>query len=556
MCIRDSFQTVDYWVYTDDLEEDISLATVHVASLGDASPIFNNLSLTTEDKILTGTLSNPNIPAFFAGRLIAGNAQVNIATEDFPEGKIRGQLYRVARDGRLFTFCNNQFATDVNTDADGGGIIAIDRKISHSHLLLANHNLSSNLESLTVNSGQIGETGTELLDLTEQVNDGFVNWFWHESTTTVPFNEAVADDIKASNAFLRLDTEDNPEGELRGQVLSQLNCVNRFNESADLELELALSRAHYAQFDSLGLCFTIANRGAVTAENVIVDVPVPNGFVYCFDVAEQGEYDLFHQQWNVGTLEPGESVKLNMLTLAMSSGNNINYFTEVSNSSAFDHDSTPNNQNFNDLEDDEVGTTILAVENGGSGTGDFDVDLEVNLTADQMSVGQYKNVNYTITVSNTGSDFASNVLMNVKIPPGLAYVSDSFSMGNLTLHNGRWFISELAPGQTATLNLELFTLWPSSTIPYFVQVHSVDQPDNDSTPGNVFNFIVSEDDEARVDITTTAQGAAPTNTPVSFASLVKDEIYPNPAFDQIKFVVQSGIDTCLLYTSPSPRDRG
>ncbi len=540
LMLNPDFKSCTYWIFTEGLDETITLARLHNAVPGEISPTIFNLNPGISGKAVIGVLTGADM-ATFGGRLLEGLVYVRLMTADYPEGKVRGQMYRVARDGHLTSFCSNQVGGDIDSQADGGGIISINRKLNNSHLIFTSHDLSSPIQSVTLNEGDFGENGNQILDLTALASSSIVDWYWDEDYAT-SFDATIATNIKTSNAYFQYSTADYPEGEIRGQVLSQLNCDNNFNESADLELDLSISRAHYAQYDTMAFCFTVSNNGFLAADDIVVDIPLPNGFVYCYANMSQGEYNLFYSQWEVGTLAPGESASLCMVNLAMSSGNNINYFAQIANSSAFDHDSTPgNDQDQTNNEDDEVFTTIIAIENGGSGTGDFDIDLELDLTVDNMQPGPYENVNYTVTITNTGSEFANHIVTNVTIPPGLAYTSHSFSEGVVTLYNGRWFLETLAPGASATLDLELFTLWPSSTIPYFVQIHSVTEPDNDSTPGNVYNFIVSEDDEARVNISTTAHtfGFAPAE---ELAKLNSGEIFPNPTYEKVNVVLQSGID--------------
>ena len=551
--LKADFRSCDYWILTDGLEDEITQVKLHNADPGETSATIYNLNDAIDGKVAIGSIESESLTTL-GGRMLEGIVYIRIATEDLPDGILRGQLYRIARDGHLYTFCRGQVSNDIDSEADGGGIISISRKLNYSHLLFTSHNLSSEVQSVTLNEGDFGEEGEEIVNLSFIAEASVVNWYWDGNFAASPFEPTVAEAIKASKAYFLYSTENYPEGEIRGQILSQLNCNNRFNESADLELELDVTRVHYAQYDTLGFCFTLTNNGFATANDVRVYVPLPDGFVYCYDITEDGEYNLYYSTWDVGILEPGQSAKLQVVNLAMSSGNNINYFAQLVNSSAYDHDSTPgNNQTITSIEDDEVSTSIIAIENGGSGIGDFDVDLELDLAADRMEAGPYENVNYTVTITNKGSDYANHVVTNVTIPPGLAYTSHSFSKGSVQLYRGQWYIQSLAPGESATLDLELFTLWPSSTIRYFVQVHSVDEPDKDSTPGNVYNFVVSEDDEARVDITTTShtqQNIAPGTQDLSM--LNKGEIYPNPARELINLMIQSGLDQegeVIIYNS-------
>ena len=529
LSLAPDFLNVDYWVYTDDLGEDIFKIKLHNSDVGTIGGVIHILPLEPGSKTAIGSIETG---PFFSGRLLSGGIYVNVQTLSNIDGIVRGQLYRVARQSKFYDFCPT-----VQGDADGGGMFSYNRKLTYAHVLATGHNLSSDLTSVSLNEGTINNLGPVIGEFTNTVSDYVVDAIWDENSS-MPFNSGIVESVLAENTYMQFSTVDNPEGEIRGKT-SDEDCpeiTDEMEDSADLELELDLSRAHYVQYDSLGLCFTVTNTGTLTADDIVVDIPLPDGFVYCYDFTTQGEYDLYYQTWNVGTLAPGESAKLSLWTLAMVGGINVDYFAQIVNSSEYDQDSTPGNNQNN--EDDEVSTTILALENGGSGTGNFDVDLELSMVADQMEVAPYENVNYTITVSNQGSDIAHHVMMNVTLPAGLAYTSHASSKGKVSLYNGQWYILELAPGETATLDLELFTLWPSSTISFFTQIHAVDEPDVDSTPGNVFDFVVTEDDEARVDITTTS--AMPEgNTSFNFSQTYAHDVYPNPTRDAINFSVQS-----------------
>jgi uncharacterized repeat protein (TIGR01451 family) len=85
-------------------------------------------------------------------------------------------------------------------------------------------------------------------------------------------------------------------------------------------------------------------------------------------------------------------------------------------------------------------------------------DLSLNITANTTNYTQYSNVTYTITVTNTGRAEATGVSVDAGIPTGLVFTSSTASKGTYNLFFERWDVGTLAPNETATLSLVLFTL--------------------------------------------------------------------------------------------------
>ncbi len=539
--LQPDFQNVDYWIFTDHLNDEIVTATLHNGVLGVTSAVIFNFTQQVDGNVIIGNEENmAGELNHFYGLLLSGEVYVNIATTNSPAGLIRGQVYRVARQPHHYKFCTN-----TTTEADGGGYIAYNRRLNYSHVFLSSYNMDSDLVGASLNEGNINSPGPAIMDFIGAENNYTVDYFWNSNSTPQPFEPTIANAISDESTYFQFATEDYPEGEIVGQNIEELECPMdpgpTDEDSADLELNLDISRVHYVQYDSLVMCFTVTNTGTLPTDEVVVDIPLPNGFVYCYDFMTMGEYDLYNQTWNIGTLAPGETAKLSLGVLAMVGGINVDYFAQIEFSSEYDQDSTPGNDvdSTND-EDDEVATTFIALENGGAGTGNFDVDLELNMTTQQSVVALYENADFAMTVVNNGSDDANHIVIDVTIPDGLAYTSHNVSKGDVTFYNGQWYISTLAAGESATLELELFTLIPSATISYFAQIHAVNEPDVDSTPGNVYDFVASEDDEARVEIMT--MSGMPVENELAFVSNVTNEtVFPNPAINTINLNFESDL---------------
>ena len=127
-------------------------------------------------------------------------------------------------------------------------------------------------------------------------------------------------------------------------------------------------------------------------------------------------------------------------------------------------------------------------------------DLSLQVTLSNPTTAVYQNVTYHIQVSNSGPDTARAIVINAPADAltasyGLVLTGSSTTKGNWNLLNNIWEIPKLAPGQSALLNLELFTMKPGLP-PFFASIEAAIPHDIDSTPGNTIKGEVNEDDEA------------------------------------------------------------
>ncbi|MGH1468385.1 MAG: isopeptide-forming domain-containing fimbrial protein, partial [Bdellovibrionales bacterium] len=111
------------------------------------------------------------------------------------------------------------------------------------------------------------------------------------------------------------------------------------------------------------------------------------------------------------------------------------------------------------------------------------VDLSVSKTASTTAPGLGQQVDYTITVSNLGTDTATGVELTDILDPRLTYIGSS-ATGGVSVDDSApgtgivWTLGTINSGQTVTLN---FSATPNTvaTIPNSAVVTAVDQPEGD-----------------------------------------------------------------------------
>lgn len=121
-------------------------------------------------------------------------------------------------------------------------------------------------------------------------------------------------------------------------------------------------------------------------------------------------------------------------------------------------------------------------------------DLSLDLVASTTTPNYESFVTYTVTVSNIGVDTASGVTVNMPMPTGLTWSSDT-SGGAYNPTTGIWTLpSALVNGGNASLSVTAFV---ENSGAYIVdaEIASSSENDVDSTPGNGSN---TEDDDDRI----------------------------------------------------------
>ncbi len=77
----------------------------------------------------------------------------------------------------------------------------------------------------------------------------------------------------------------------------------------------------------VNLSATVANLGIVSADYVLLSVPIPAGFTYTFSTVTQGSYDPATGSWSVGTLAVGANATLEITAKVTSAPGKTVYFT-------------------------------------------------------------------------------------------------------------------------------------------------------------------------------------------------------------------------------------
>lgn len=217
--ISSDLSTLSYALLVDNPTGPLTAAHIHKAPLG----IGGGVVLDLDDDIAGWYLSNEGVaitPEFLADYL-RGDLYFNVHTAASPNGEVRGQVYRVARDGYVYDLCQEQEVTDpVNAgNASGSGMFAFNRDYDEAHLMAVVNQLSSTFQGAHIHNGAVGANGPVVFDFTQQwTNNGAFFYI------TEAFTSDLATIIQSGNAYVNIHTANNPGGEVRGQLVKAPDC--------------------------------------------------------------------------------------------------------------------------------------------------------------------------------------------------------------------------------------------------------------------------------------------------------------------------------------------
>ena len=163
-------------------------------------------------------------------------------------------------------------------------------------------------------------------------------------------------------------------------------------------------------------------------------------------------------------------------------------------------------ENISTLNDDsceEISDNFITVIREATAEG---ADLKLDVTVDNALYNQFDNRTFQITLYNEGSTDVNDIVVSGKLPENTVFTSASSETGSYSLFNEVWVISNLAPGESAVLDLTLFALTGGSDITFYTEVLEANPADVDSTPGNGDGVTPNEDDEASVSISPADNG--------------------------------------------------
>ena len=225
--------------------------------------------------------------------------------------------------------------------------------------------------------------------------------------------------------IVRTLTETDPTA--TGDNLSVGITVNQ----AALTTTIAVDNATPNEGSTIKYTINIANGGPNSVTGIALTSILPSGVTYVSDNGA-GTYNSATGIWNPTTLANGANTSLE-ITGTVNSGT---AGTTISN--AVTKIST--NQSTTNTLPTAVSVTVKSI------------NLVTTNTVDNATPNVGSTIKYTLSVTNSGTDTATNVVVTDLLPTGVTYVSDNGG-GNYVSGTGVWTVGSIANGVTQSLEI-------------------------------------------------------------------------------------------------------
>ena len=232
----------------DELSGAITGAHFHNAAFGQAGAVEIDLTDSINGNRIKGMVTGTALTDAVINKFLTGDMYINLHTAANPNGEIRGQVYRLAREGYTFSMDGAQEVPAVSTPAKGSGFVSIGRDQDNAHYMFVYSGLSGANTGAHFHTGEPGETGPVLFDLTGSVSEvstgnGFAEGYL-KATDATPFTTASSSLFGKDSIYINVHTMANPNGEIRGDILRGTSCFqigigiaeNNNNVTGSLEL--------------------------------------------------------------------------------------------------------------------------------------------------------------------------------------------------------------------------------------------------------------------------------------------------------------------------------
>ena len=213
---------------------------------------------------------------------------------------------------------------------------------------------------------------------------------------------------------------------------------NHDNESvnavkiADLSVIKLINNSNPNYNDLIKWTIIVSNNGPNMATGVIVNDLLPKSVEYISSYLSKGFYNLVNGIWDVGNLNAGEKLQLNIVSKIVKTGD----ITNVVNVKGNEKDSNLTNNHF------EKSVHVKAAA---------DLSIEKSVSKQEVNINDL--IEYVIEITNNGPDSAENIKVSELLNPNLKVISFESTKGNFNNTNNVLTIDSLAYGEKVRLTI-------------------------------------------------------------------------------------------------------
>lgn len=213
---------------------------------------------------------------------------------------------------------------------------------------------------------------------------------------------------------------------------------NHDNESvnavkiADLSVIKLINNSNPNYNDLIKWTIIVSNKGPNMATGVIVNDLLPKSVEYISSYLSKGFYNPVNGIWDVGNLNVGEKLQLNIVSKIVKTGD----ITNVVNVKGNEKDSNLTNNHF------EKSVHVKPAA---------DLSIEKSVSKQEVNINDL--IEYVIEIINNGPDSAENIKVSELLNPNLKVISFESTKGNFNNTNNVLTIDSLVDGEKVRLTI-------------------------------------------------------------------------------------------------------
>lgn len=214
-----SFDTLKYYIVVSNLTGAFTAAHIHNAEPNmDGGVVYEFPMSAINGNVISGAWTKSNgLTDNLISQLLYGNLYVAVHTAANPSGELRGQIFRLAREGFVADIDAMQSVPASTSTAMGSGIVSYDRDRRNLHYMITVSGLSGAINAAHFHKGIKGETGGVVYELNFMNNATFGYW---TNMNTPAFNNTQSITFRRNDSvYVNFHTTNFPNGEVRGQFI-------------------------------------------------------------------------------------------------------------------------------------------------------------------------------------------------------------------------------------------------------------------------------------------------------------------------------------------------
>lgn len=201
---------------------------------------------------------------------------------------------------------------------------------------------------------------------------------------------------------------------------------------ADLSVIKLINNSNPNYNDLIKWTIIVSNKGPNMATGVIVNDLLPKSVEYISSYLSKGFYNPVNGIWDVGNLNAGEKLQLNIVSKIVKTGD----ITNVVNVKGNEKDSNLTNNHF------EKSVYVKPAA---------DLSIEKSVSKQEVNINDL--IEYVIEITNNGPDSAENIKVSELLNPNLKVISFESTKGNFNNTNNVLTIDSLVNGEKVRLTI-------------------------------------------------------------------------------------------------------